>query len=167
VKRLDRELLTAIAEMLDKKLDEKLEPIKQDVSGLKQDMTGVKQDVSGLKQDMTGVKQDVSGLKQDMTGVKSQQWEDHEIIKALMHASEVDGAKLDALKWDVAHVEGRMAGIEEKVGCIDGRLTNIESDVKEIKTEVGSIQDAQREFYEMYGEQETKIRVMQRKLASS
>jgi hypothetical protein len=67
----------------------------------------------------------------------------------------------------VAHVEGRMTGIEEKVGCIEGRLTNIEGDVKGIKTEVGSIQDAQREFYEMYGEQETKIRVMQRKLASS
>ena len=44
--------------------------VKQDVNGVKQDMTGVKQDVAGLKQDMTGVKQDVAGLKQDMTGVK-------------------------------------------------------------------------------------------------
>jgi chromosome segregation ATPase len=122
---MDKELLAAIGDLLDQKLDEKLEPIK------------------------------------------SQQWEDHEIIKALMHASEVDGAKIDSLTWSVAHVEGGLTGVDEKVTGIEGRLTNIEGDVKGIKTEVGSIQDAQREFYEMYGEQETKIRVMQRKLASS
>jgi len=44
--------------------------LKQDVSGLKQDVAVLKQDVSGLKQDVVGLKQDVSGLKQDVVGLR-------------------------------------------------------------------------------------------------
>ena len=64
---MDKELLAAIGEILDKKLDEKLDqrlvPIRQDIAGLDQKFTGLDLKVTGLQQDMTGVKQDIAGLQ--------------------------------------------------------------------------------------------------------
>ncbi len=39
----DNELLTAISDMLDKKLSKELQPIKEDIASIKNDLTGVKQ----------------------------------------------------------------------------------------------------------------------------
>ena len=72
----ENELLLAISEMMDKKLD----PIQTGLSGLKGDVTGLKtgqeslrQDVSGLKADVSTLKQDFSGLKGDVSGLKGGQ----------------------------------------------------------------------------------------------
>ncbi len=72
----ENELLLAISEMMDKKLN----PIQTGLSGLKGDVTGLKtgqeslrQDVSGLKADVSTLKQDFSGLKGDVSGLKGGQ----------------------------------------------------------------------------------------------
>ena len=57
---MDKELLEAISRMM----DEKLEPIKKDISGLKEDVAALKQDVADLKQDVTTLKEDVADLKE-------------------------------------------------------------------------------------------------------
>lgn len=104
-----------------------------------------------IREDISVMKQDVAGLKQDVVDIKIQQQEDHTIIKALKYASEMNNAKIESLTLTVAYIEGRVTGIE--------------SDVKELKADVGDIKDAQRCFYEMYGEHETQIRGLRRKLA--
>ncbi len=60
---VDKELLSAISDLM----DEKLVDLKEDVSGLKEDVSGLKEDVSGLKEDVSGLKEDVSGLKEDVS----------------------------------------------------------------------------------------------------
>ncbi|MFB5676336.1 hypothetical protein ACE3NQ_08040 [Paenibacillus terreus] len=63
--------------MLETVLDAKLKPLqqemtdmKQDITGIKQELTDMKQDITGIKQEMTGMKQDITGIKQEMTGMK-------------------------------------------------------------------------------------------------
>ena len=94
---VDMEMLSAISELLEEKLDQKLENkfdglrteisglklkvdgldsevsgLKQEVGGIKQEVSGIKQEVSGIKQEVGGMKQEVSGLKQEVNGLKSE-----------------------------------------------------------------------------------------------
>ena len=51
-------------------VQEAIEPLKRDVSGIKQDVSVLKTDVSGLKQDVSVLKTNVSKLQKDMSSVK-------------------------------------------------------------------------------------------------
>ncbi len=120
------------------------------------------------------VKQDINGLRQDFSGMKSQQEDDHAILRALEDASNVHKAELDNLTYAVAHVEGRLTTIEsdvkelkDDVKELKDDVKELKDDVKELKDDVGDIKDAQREFYEMYGDHETQIRELRRKVAGS
>ena len=62
----DRELLSAMSGLLDRKLKHELEPIKEDVHSLKEDVSVLKEDVSVLKEDVSVLKEDVSVLKEDV-----------------------------------------------------------------------------------------------------
>ena len=54
-------MLSAISELLDRKLSSELQPIKHDLAGLKQEFGGMKQDMAGLKQEFGSMKQDMTG----------------------------------------------------------------------------------------------------------
>lgn len=62
----DKELLSAISDIV----EAKLEPIKQDIHGLKEEVGSLKEDVSGLKEEVGSLKEDVSGLKEDVSGLQ-------------------------------------------------------------------------------------------------
>ena len=72
----DNELLSAIAGLLDEKLDEKLDarlkPIETDIREMKTDIRNLKTDVKGLKTDVEGLKTDVQTLKSEMKEVKTE-----------------------------------------------------------------------------------------------
>ena len=59
---MDRELLSAISDMM----DEKLHPIKTQIG----ELYGMKEDVQGLKEDVQVLKEDIQVLKEDMQEVK-------------------------------------------------------------------------------------------------
>lgn len=59
---LTKQDLNAIGNLM----ENKLKPIRKDISGLKQDVSGLKQDVSGLKKDVSGLKKDVKKLRSDL-----------------------------------------------------------------------------------------------------
>lgn len=80
---VDMEMLSAISELLEEKLDQKLENkfdglrteisgLKLKVDGLDSEVSGLKQEVGGLKQEVSGIKQEVSGMKQEVNGLKSE-----------------------------------------------------------------------------------------------
>ena len=60
------ELLTAIAGML----DGKLEPVMQKLTGLEDKMTGVEDKMSGLENRMTGMEDKMSGLENRISGLE-------------------------------------------------------------------------------------------------
>lgn len=58
----DNELLLAISGMID--------PLREDVQSMKQELQGVKQDVQNMKEELQGVKQDNQNMKQELQGIK-------------------------------------------------------------------------------------------------
>lgn len=63
----DHELLNAISDMM----DDKLEPLKTDISDLKTSVSNLESDVAGLKTDVAGLKTDVSEMKTDISELKT------------------------------------------------------------------------------------------------
>ena len=62
----DNELLLAISNMM----DTKLEPVNKEIQELKGEIQGIKEDVKGLKEDVKGLKEDVEVLKEDVSDLK-------------------------------------------------------------------------------------------------
>lgn len=59
-----------VLKMLGTVLDAKLKPLQQEMTDMKQDITGIKQELTDMKQDITGIKQEMTGMKQDMVDMK-------------------------------------------------------------------------------------------------
>ena len=72
---IDQETLQAISDMMDEKLETKLElkltPIYEDLGTLKSDVATLKSDVATLKSDVATLKSDVATLKSDVATLKS------------------------------------------------------------------------------------------------
>lgn len=62
----NEELLSAISDIV----EAKLEPIKQDIHGLKEEVGSLKEDVSVLKEEVGSLKEDVSVLKEEVGNIK-------------------------------------------------------------------------------------------------
>ena len=71
-----------------------LQPIREDISDLKEDVSGLKEDVAVLKEDVSGLKEDVAVLKEDVSGLKKD---------------------VDALKENVSHLEDETTLIKLKL----------------------------------------------------
>ncbi len=113
-------------------------------------------------------------LDEKLEPIKSQQQEDHAIIKALIHASEVEKAEIDGIELTVAHIEGRFTVVEK-------RLTGVESEIKglndgqerieivldRVEADMKDIKEGQRVLCGMYGEHEMQIRELRKKAANA
>ncbi len=65
------ELLLAMSDMMDTKLDRALRPVREDIAELKTDVAGLKTDVAELKTDVAGLKTDVAKLKTGMAKLET------------------------------------------------------------------------------------------------
>ena len=92
-------------EQILKAMQTMLEPIKEDLSGIKQELKEVRQDVSGLKEDVSVLKEDVSGLKEDVSVLKQ----------------DVSGLKQDVsvLKQDMGEVKQELSEVKQRVTKIE------------------------------------------------
>ena len=59
----DNELLLAMSNMLDTKLEEKLQPIRENLQNLKEEIHVLKEDVQDLKEDVEVLKEEVHVMK--------------------------------------------------------------------------------------------------------
>lgn len=70
-KMTNNELLLAISDMMDQKLDTRLKPIEDDIRSMKEDIAILKTDVAGLKTDVAILKTDVDNLKTKVTTLEN------------------------------------------------------------------------------------------------
>ncbi len=68
----DHELLLAISNIMDKKLDARLKPLENTLQSLKEDVQQLKDDVQQLKDDVQQTKSDVQQLKAEVHQLKAE-----------------------------------------------------------------------------------------------
>ena len=96
-----------------------LEHLVQDVSGLKQSVSGLERETAGLKQEMAELKADVSGLKQEMAELKA----DVSTLKTDVAELKAD---VSGLKEDVSGLKEETAFLKAQMGQMDERLRRVE-----------------------------------------
>ena len=120
----DHELLLAISNIMDKKLDARLKPLENTLQSLKEDVQQLKDDVQQLKDDVQQTKSDVQQLKAEV----------HQ-LKAEMHQFEAEMHQLKLYQENV--ILPRLQNIEscymdtykryqDGVGQIDAMQTDID-----------------------------------------
>ena len=67
----NNELLLAISDMMDKKLDARLLPIETDMKDMKADMQNMKADMQSMKADMQHMKADMKHMQTDIQHMKT------------------------------------------------------------------------------------------------
>ena len=67
----DRELLSAISDMMDQKLKRELQPVKTDIRELKTDVKELRSDVTELQSDVKELRSDVTELQSDVKELRS------------------------------------------------------------------------------------------------
>lgn len=126
---LSKEDLLAISELMETKLDLKLEPLKRDVSDLKKDVDGLKRDVDGLKTDVNGLKIDVNGLKTDIKSIQlTIENETNKNINIIAEGHSILNRKLDeALK------------VESEKELLLLRMNYLENEIRRVKERLDQI----------------------------
>ena len=92
----NNELLLAISDMMDKKLDARLLPIETDMKDMKADMQNMKADMQHMKADMQHMQTDIQHIKTDIKNIEER----------------------------VTNIEERVLNIEERVTNIELHLEN-------------------------------------------
>ena len=67
----NNEMLLAISDMMDKKLQTELRPIKEDIRDMKADIQNVKAEIVDMKVDIQNVKDEMQNVKKDIVNMKS------------------------------------------------------------------------------------------------
>ncbi len=114
------ELLLSIENMLERKLQMHLDPIKKDISELKVRVTKLEADVAELKGDVAELKSDVAELKSDVAELKSD---------------------VAVLKMDVENLKAATAELKDEVTGLDVRMSNMEYKFDVLTREVTQLKD--------------------------
>lgn len=123
---MDKGDLQAIRELLHEELHRELNPIKQDISSLKGEVTSI-------KGELIPIKQDISSLKSEVVTIKSQLSENTQILKALEHSAEIAKAERDNMNNDIYHIKGHIKNIDENLNSIKEIIGRHEVDITTLK----------------------------------
>jgi chromosome segregation ATPase len=144
---VDKELLTAIGETL--------EPIKQDVSGVRQDVAGLDRKVSGLRQDVAGLDRKVSGLRQDVAGLDRKVSGLDEKVTSIQKQNDIifnEVKRLGAghakfsdslfqLESDVGELKTGQMRMEDKLDCVDAMAEVTGNVHRDHETRIHALED--------------------------
>ena len=120
------ELLLSIENMLERKLQIHLEPIKKDIAELKVRVTKLEADVAELKADVAGLKDEVSGLDRRMTSME--------------YRFDVLTREVTQLKDTVTDLVGRTANLEKASERTNCRLDSMEKCLQEQRESIRKIE---------------------------
>lgn len=132
------ELLLSIENMLERKLQMHLDPIKKDISELKVRVTKLEADVAELKGDVAELKSDVAVLKTDVENLKAVTAELKDEVTGLEvrmsnmeYKFDVLTREVTQLKDNVIDLTGRTANLEKSSERTNSRLDSIEKCLQE------------------------------------
>lgn len=91
---MEKELLKALGDLL----DEKLSPIKDDI---------------------TNIKGDIKNVKDDIINIKTQQEESISILRALEHKADVNKSEHDKLFNDIAKLSGTVENMRKDLSAVE------------------------------------------------
>ncbi|MBW4828453.1 MAG: hypothetical protein KZY61_10800 [Clostridiaceae bacterium] len=97
------------------------------------EMTSMKDEMTSVKDEMTSMKGEMSLIKEEVKWIKEQQKEDHSILKALMHNSEINKAEHDKMSNDIAHIQGYLKNVDENLEAVKDIIGRHEVDIKVLK----------------------------------
>lgn len=126
---MDNELLKALSTLL----DERLNPIKNDVNNIRSDINNMKSDINNIKTDINDMKLDIDNIKSDVDNLKSdaanmktdikyiktQQEENYQILKSLEHSSEINKAEHDKFENDLALISGKIDSMRRDLSTVE------------------------------------------------
>lgn len=69
----NNELLLAMSDLLDEKLDVRLKPLEKDVRAITVEVESIKEEVSAVKEEVSSVKEEVESIKEEISAVKEEQ----------------------------------------------------------------------------------------------
>lgn len=110
---VDHELLLAMSEMM----DGKLQPIKEDLAGVKEDLAEVKEEQKKIKEDLAEVKEEQKRMKDDLQDVKN------EVHRINLYQENVIQPRLETIKSCYTDTYNRYKSDADRM---EAALTDIE-----------------------------------------
>lgn len=98
---MDRELINALSELLDKKL----EPIKEEIGS--------------IKKDNGSIKKEITSVKEEIKLMRTQQEEDSKILRALEHKFEINKSEHDKMSNDIAKLTGAVEAMRKDLNVVE------------------------------------------------
>ena len=68
----NNELLLAMSDLLDEKLDVRLKPLEKDVRAITVEVESIKEEISSVKEEVSSVKEEVESIKGEISAVKEE-----------------------------------------------------------------------------------------------
>lgn len=108
---------------------EKLSSLEKDIK----DFKDLKTDVKSIKTEVKGLNQRFDSLENRVGLLGSQTGENTQMLKALIHSSEVHKAELDNITLSVARIEGDVSAIKKDLSMVETITANNYSDIVKLK----------------------------------
>lgn len=105
---MDKEILKAFSNLLDEKLD----PIKNDIGNMKND-------IENMKSDITNMKSDIGNMKSDISLIKIQQEEQSRILRILEDKAVTNKAEHDKLSNEMAHLSEKVENMRKDLATVE------------------------------------------------
>ncbi len=122
----DHELLLAISDIMDKKLDTRLIPIEENIHEMQKDIRHVKTDIVSMKADIDVMKTDIVSMKTDIDDMKT------DIV-----SMKVD---IDDMKADIVSMKSDIDNMKADIVSMKSDIDNMKADIISMKADIFTLQ---------------------------
>ena len=109
---VDKEMLSAMSDMLDEKLGQKLEPLYDKMDSMEKRMDSIEEKLDSVERRLDSVEERLDSVEEKIGCIEGE---------------------IGSIKVKIGCIEGEIGSIEEEIGTMNKRLDNVEQDVHHIK----------------------------------